>query len=125
MGRYCIIVVAILGMGCGQTIIQTNDQHARIYMDGHYLGRGRATIKRMGWPRSATLEVRSSSARVKRKIAREFTGSTLIAGALSMYTGFLWGWQFPAEVNVILPSHQSSWGDSDESGPWGKARDGW
>jgi hypothetical protein len=110
--------------GCGHVTVQTNDPSARIYADGVFMGRGEAKVaKRTGPPKSMLVEVKVPGTTVKRELKREFTTSTLLLGMVSYMTGFLWGWQYPENVMVLLPSRPGG-GWDEEPSPWDEPRGG-
>ncbi len=95
--------VALLG-SCSHTLISTNDHRAKIFVDGQYIGTGSGKIKRVGFPKTSNILVKSTRGKKQQKIEREFTLRTMLAGAFSYFTGFLWAWEFPEHVMIMLPT---------------------
>lgn len=99
--------------GCAHTRIETNDPQARIYVDGELLGRGSAEVDDpMGFPGQMVVEVRTASHKVERVVEREFTLTTFVVGLFTYCTGWLWAWEYPDTVVVMLPEAQRSSGDA-------------
>lgn len=122
MRRALALLVVGLGLaGCGLTTIVTNDKDARIYADGRYLGKGEARYTgRTGFPRSMKVTVKTPSAKVERVVKREFTATTAVLGMITYATGWLWAWQYPETVMVVLPQ-----GAKAEGSGWDEAPSPW
>ena len=111
------LALALLGVAltaCGHTTIVTNDKAARIYANGEYLGRGEASYgARTGFPGSMQITVKTAGAKVAREVKREFTLTTFFLGAITYMTGWIWGWQYPENVIVLLPAQtQGGWDEA-------------
>ncbi len=124
-----LLLVFVVAFACGTTRIAVSDPRARIIVDGEEIGEGEGKIKRMGFPGSVDVVIERQGAPVlATSIKREFTAVTLLAGLFTLYTGLLWGWQYPEELVLELPDVEkkkvkSSWGESASEkppSPWDK-----
>jgi hypothetical protein len=116
-----LIALLTLVTACGHTIIRSDSPGAKIYLDGELLGKGEVDIKRTGLPGSAEIKVKHNGQTVSRTISRKFTLSTLFTGFFSLYTGWIWGWQYPEEVYIRAPGsieRTCSLWDRGCSSPW-------
>lgn len=94
------LFACLLG-GCATTRITSEDPHAEIYLDDNLIGVGESEVDRVGPPRRAKLEARKGGQVIgKETMARSFTFKTLLWGMFSYYTGFYWGWYYPASVRI-------------------------
>lgn len=110
-----LVVGASALAGCAHTHIETNDPHARIYVDGELVGRGSADFDdHMGLPGEMVIEVKTPSQKVERVVEREFTVTTFVVGLLTYCTGWLWAWEYPDTVVVMLPEVSGSTGEAGE-----------
>jgi len=120
------LLISSVLLACGHTQITTSDRQGHIYIDGENMGKGSAEVKRMGFPGSVDVEVRRDGEVVQRQtLQRNFTFATLVVGLFTMYTGFIWAWQYPKNVELFVPELDkapkgSSW-DQFEGSPWDKA----
>ncbi len=123
-----LLLISSLLLACGHTLITTGNRQDHIYIDGESMGKGSAEVKRMGFPESVNVEVRRDGEVVQRQtLQRNFTFATLVVGLFTMYTGFIWAWQYPKKVELLVPeldraTRGSSW-DRFEGSPWDKAPD--
>jgi hypothetical protein len=121
-----LLLISSLLLACGHTLITTSDRQAHIYIDGENMGKGSAEVKRMGFPGSVDVEVRRDGEVMQRQtIQRNFTFTTLVVGLFTMYTGLIWAWQYPKNVELFVPeldrpTKRSSW-DQFEGSPWDNA----
>lgn len=119
-----LVVGASALAGCAHTHIETSDPQARIYVDGELIGRGSADYDdHMGLPGDMVVEVQTPTQKVERVVEREFTVTTFIVGLLTYTTGWLWAWEYPDTVVVMLPQARGSFGEAaDERGSsWDEA----
>ncbi|MGB8933283.1 MAG: hypothetical protein WCC48_18715, partial [Anaeromyxobacteraceae bacterium] len=99
-----LLAMGLALAGCATTTIVTNDKAARIYADGAFLGKGEVQLHgRTGFPRSMDVTVKTPYAKVDRRVDRKFTGTTFVLGLFTYMTGWLWGWQYPENVVIMLP----------------------
>jgi hypothetical protein len=126
-GLAVFLAAALLVTGCGHVTVVTNDKQAAIYADGRLVGRGEAELEgRTGFPRTMTVKVKSNGTTVERKVKRRFTATTFVIGIFTYMTGWLWGWQYPENVVILLPEGGESGGGWDEArSPWDVAPSGW
>jgi len=119
MGRAIPLALVCAGVtACAHTTITTNDRRAKIYADGEYLGRGEAKYEeRMGLPHTMTVTVKTPTTRIVKEVSREFTSATFALGMFTYMTGWLWGWQYPESVVILLPPRQD--------GGWDEAPSAW
>lgn len=123
------LLIAGLSWGCGHTVITSTQPNVKLYLDGEFVGQGRAEVRRMGFPGKMTLEARrDDEVLARQQLSRQFTPVTLIAGIFTCYTGLLWGWQYPKEVEVFVPSVEkgrssgkSAWDIEDSGSVWDRA----
>jgi hypothetical protein len=98
----------LLVCSCGSTSIITSDPNADIYMDNSYIGRGKATVRSIGFPNTAELEARRGYRVIGRSdMSRNFTFGTFCLGTISYFTGWIWGWYYPDEVFITCISDYS------------------
>ena len=101
-----IFILSIFLSACGTTQLISMRGNPDIYVNGEYKGKGRAEIKRMGFPKKITVTAKSNSEVIGEiTTRRSFDIVTLIAGFYSLYTGFLWAWRFPE--TVMIPVDES------------------
>lgn len=111
--------MSMLLVSCGSTRIYCPDPQTDIYMDGSYLGKGETTISSMGLPNTAELEAKKFGKVVgKTQMKRQFTWGTLIIGIFTYYTGFLWAWYYPDDVEIPLLQIVNP--DGSVTSPWDK-----
>lgn len=119
-------LVMMMGAGCGHTRIVATEAHARIYVNGQLVGRGEAEMARTGFPQRSEIEARGASGRAHRSVRRQFTLTTFVAGMFTYFTGWLWAWQYPEEITLVLPVPATKAGGWDESASaWDQAPTGW
>ena len=113
-----LVVGASALAGCAHTRIETSDPQARIYVDGELVGRGSVDYDaHMGLPGEMVVEVKTPSQKVERVVEREFTVTTFVVGLLTYCTGWVWAWEYPDTVVVMLPEAPGASGEaSDERG---------
>jgi hypothetical protein len=116
-----LLASVMLGLsGCGGTHIRTNVHDANIYVDGQYVGTGKAEIKRMGFSKTSSVRVEHQGVVVHRELKREFTVNTAIVGLFTYCTGFFWAWEYPSEIHFLL-SHKKA----PDHGNWSSGRGGY
>ncbi|MCG8417832.1 MAG: hypothetical protein MJE77_07800 [Proteobacteria bacterium] len=121
-------ILAAALVGCGTTTIMTNDKHARIYVNGQLIGKGKAEITQRGLPRSVEVLVKTRDGRRETvRMKRQFTGTTFLLGLVTLSIGFLTGWEYPYAVVVDLPDkkppQKTGWDKPASS--WSRPPDGW
>lgn len=115
-------VACVALAACGTTRIHTNDPNAQIYVNGRYVGKGTAEVRQRGVAGSANVLVKSSDGRrATRSMRRRFTGTTVLIGLVTAYTGFLWAWEYPDEVYVPLEEPVST----RKTSGWESTEDMW
>lgn len=124
-----LVAVACVALAaCGTTRIHTNDPGAKIYVNGRYVGKGEAEVRQRGTAGTASIVVKHSDGRVARSsMRRKFTATTFLYGLFTMYTGFIWAWEYPDAVYVPLeePVTQRSTGWESTEDRWTSPPAGW
>ena len=101
-----VVIICFATAGCSHTRIMTNDPAAKIYVNGAFVGTGHGKLKQMGLPKTATIEVKSNGRVHRRSVERNFTILTLVVGFFTVYTGWIWAWEYPDSVWVNLPENK-------------------
>ena len=114
-----LISLGLICSGCHRMMtIKTNQPDCDIYVNGDHVGRGTATVKRMGLPETAIIKVEHGDHVETHTISRSMTLPTIGLGVISMYTGFLWAWEYPESVDIDLPTQTVGKKVVNESEPW-------
>jgi hypothetical protein len=109
-------VLAVLVAACGTTHIHTDDPRARIYVDGVLAGTGDADVTRRGKPATTDIVVVAPDGRrAHMAVSRSFTATTLAAGLITYFVGWLAVWELPESIHVPLPA---GFGWDDTASPW-------
>ena len=73
--------------------------------------------------------VKTPYAKVDRRVDRKFTGTTFVLGLFTYMTGWLWGWQYPENVVIMLPPRsegvEGGWDEAPRAGGWDAPPAGW
>lgn len=124
----CVVALILLA-GCGTTQLRVNDPKAKIFVDGTLVGEGSADLRpRMGLPGKVLVTVKRDGATLlEQELSREFTFVTLLVGMVTVYTGLLWAWQYPSELELTVPllPAKKSGGWDDPVSPWDKPESPW
>lgn len=122
-------VALLLLASCGTTQLSVNDPKAKIFVDGTLVGEGSADLRpRMGLPGKVLVTVKRDGATLaEQELSREFTFVTLLVGMVTVYTGLLWAWQYPSELELTVPllPAKKSGGWDDPVSPWDKPESPW
>jgi preprotein translocase subunit SecD len=122
------LALALTASACGTTTIVASQRDARIYVDGEYVGRGEAEIRKRGGPHSVSVEARTEDGRKGRvDIKRHFTTSTMLFGLVTYGVGLFTMWEYPDSVVVMVDGEAAAkkdgWGDSGDA--WSQPPPGW
>ena len=67
----------------------------------------------MGTPKRSEIRVEHNGESRTRVVSRNFTIATFGLGLVSLYTGFIWAWEFPEDIEMQAPMGHRLTGD-----PW-------
>jgi len=126
VGRHLSLLAALAALsGCTTTIL-AQQPGARIYVDGELMGVNEASISRVGMPHTFEIRVDYGETQVVTTVEREFTGTTILLGLVSLYTGLLWGWTLPEEIELAGPPETGNpWQrNAPTENPWLRPRAG-
>ncbi len=114
-----LVSLLFISTGCHRMMtIKTNQPDSDIYVNGDHIGQGTATIKRMGFPETTVIKVEHGGQVETYTISRTMTLSTIGLGVISMYTGFLWAWEYPESLDIDLPEQPVEKNVVSESESW-------
>ena len=121
--RVGLLAVTVLATPGCHSVVRADRADARIYQDGQYIGTGTADASSTGFPGQVLFTVEADGQRRENPVRRDFRVGTFFVGLFTLYTGWLWCWQLPAEVNVLAPERRaaSRWQrNPTEVNPWRK-----
>ena len=82
------------------------------------MGQGEIELRRLGFPETSTVKVEHNGHVETRTINRSMTLTTVGLGVISMYTGFLWAWEYPDRVDFQVTSQATRMNVSPTENPW-------
>jgi hypothetical protein len=126
-----LLVVALLGAGCGTTVVQASDRNARVWVDGELVGKGQGEVTLRGLPGTAHILARTDDGRRQQaSMRRSFTVGTFFLGLITYGVCWVACWEYPTSFLVDLPPAPAAAGSLDASvapaaDPWLQPPAGW
>ncbi len=104
---------------CFTTQVITNNEKARVFLDGEYQGTG-SNVSIPSGGRFAEVEIKAEAGgkTTKQRMNRKFTFTTLIGSLYTYGIGLFFFWQLPDVIYMHIPN-----GDNTQDDPWTSPKD--
>lgn len=114
-----LMVVLLYFSSCTTHLQVQGHPGANIYVNNTLSGRGTINLPRLGIPKRVQITAYEGSQKIaEQEIRRRFTFGTLMLGLSTYYTGFIWGWAYPANISIHSNYKVQSWDSPPTQSRW-------